>query len=199
MNNSKKNILVAVFISSLLIVGTSITPMQSYAGENKKTGDLKSSIKASSEVDKKSAGQHIDQDNFCYRSDDCQQANQAQQIVGKDNEAKGFNDQSKNIQLSATPTATPTPPTPPTPPIACESCFTNAFASAGVELSLTVIVALNAALGGAGDSLASICDITTISGNTLFIQLGLLGFSTAEINALVECLLAAGVTVTRTL
>ena len=60
----------------------------------------KSSIKASSEADKKSASQHLDQDNVCYRGDDCQQANEGQQIVGKDNDAKGFNDQSDNSELT---------------------------------------------------------------------------------------------------
>ncbi len=32
------------------------------------------------------------------RGQDCEQANQGQQIVGKDNEATGFNDQSVNFQ-----------------------------------------------------------------------------------------------------
>ena len=51
--------------------------MQSYADQHKKTTDFKSSIKAGSEVDKKSAGQHLDQDNFCYKSDNCKQGNEA--------------------------------------------------------------------------------------------------------------------------
>ena len=55
-----------------------------------------------SESDKKSASQHQDQDNFCYRGDECEQANQGQQIVGKDNDAKGFNDQSDNLSVSTT-------------------------------------------------------------------------------------------------
>ena len=38
------------------------------------------------------------QDNFAYRSDGPSQANQGQQIIGKDNEASGFNDQSRNLQ-----------------------------------------------------------------------------------------------------
>jgi hypothetical protein len=92
--NKTKNILLIAAITSLLMMGTSVIPMQSYAGEHKKTGDLKASIKASSEVDKKSANQHLDQNNFCYRSDNCNQANQAQQLVGENNEATGFNDQS---------------------------------------------------------------------------------------------------------
>ena len=57
----------------------------------------------------------MDQDNLCYRGDDCEQANQGQQIVGKDNEAKGFNDQSDNLALSTSGTGNGTTP-PPTSP-----------------------------------------------------------------------------------
>src|SRR5215203_2988697 len=126
MNNTK-NILLVAIITATLVMGTSVIPMQSYAGENKNTKDSKSSIKASTEVNKKSASQHQDQDNFCYRSDDdCQQANQGQQIAGKDNEAKGFNDQSKNLQLQP---VTPTQPPTPTPETAtlnvCKEVVTN--------------------------------------------------------------------------
>ena len=71
----------------------------------------------------------MDQDNECYRGDDCKQANQGQQVVGKDNDAKGFNDQSKNVQQATTPTSTNpltnplTNPPPPPPPATCEECF----------------------------------------------------------------------------
>jgi hypothetical protein len=46
------------------------------------------------------------------RGEDCEQANQGQQIAGKDNEATGFNDQSAHVQShGAQPTETPvTPP-----------------------------------------------------------------------------------------
>jgi hypothetical protein len=122
MNKTKKNVLLTAAITLLLVMGTAITPIQSYASEeHKKNGDLKSSIKSDTEVDKKSANQHQDQDNFCYRGDDCEQANQGQQIVGKDNAAKGFNDQSLNVQQAATttpnatPNATPVNGTTPTP------------------------------------------------------------------------------------
>ena len=101
MNNTKSILLVAI-IAATLVIGTSVIPMQSYADrdndDHKKDKDFKSKISASSESDKKSASQHQDQDNFCYRGDDCQQANQGQQIVGKDNDATGFNDQSRNLQ-----------------------------------------------------------------------------------------------------
>ncbi len=42
----------------------------------------------------------MDQDNFYYRGDDCQQANHGQQMAGKDNDAAGFNDQSLNVPTS---------------------------------------------------------------------------------------------------
>ncbi len=106
MNNAKSILLVAI-ITATLVLGTSVIPMQSYADrdnndDHKKTKDFKSSITARSESDKKSASQHHDQDNFCYRGDeDCQQANEGQQTVGKDNDAKGFNDQSDNLALSS--------------------------------------------------------------------------------------------------
>ncbi len=98
--------------------------MQSYAdrdnSDDKNDKGFDSKISAGYESDKKNANQDMDQDNFCYRGDDdCQKVNEGQQIVGKDNDAKGFNDQSKNIQQQfATPTPIPTqPPTqPPTPP-----------------------------------------------------------------------------------
>ena len=105
MNNTKSILLIAI-IAATLVMGTSVIPMQSYADrdnndDHKKDKDFKSSIIAGSESAKKSASQHQDQDNFCYRGDDdCQQANDGQQIVGKDNEAAGFNDQSDNLAAS---------------------------------------------------------------------------------------------------
>ncbi len=102
MNNTK-NILLVAIITATLVMGTSVIPMQSFADrdndDHKKAKDSKSKIIASSESDKKSANQDMDQDNFCYRGDDCQQANQGQQLAGKDNEAKGFNDQSANLSI----------------------------------------------------------------------------------------------------
>jgi hypothetical protein len=101
MNNTNKMLMIAA-ITSLLVMGTSLVQMKSFAGgeEHKKGKDFKSSISVKSQIDKKSANQHMDQDNFCYRGDECQQANQGQQIVGEDNEAKGFNDQSENLSAS---------------------------------------------------------------------------------------------------
>ena len=111
MNNTKSILLVAI-IAATLVLGTSVIPMQSYADrdnkddhkkswdnkdDNKKSKDHKSSISEKTQIDKKSANQKMDQDNTCYRGDECQQANQGQQIIGEDNDAKGFNDQSDNL------------------------------------------------------------------------------------------------------
>jgi hypothetical protein len=80
--------------------------MKSFAGgeEHKKTKDFKSSVSEKTQISKKSANQKMGQDNTCYRGDDCEQANQGQQIVGEDNDAKGFNDQSDNLSAAVSPT-----------------------------------------------------------------------------------------------
>ncbi len=89
----------------------------------------------------------MDQDDLCYRPDGCEQANEGEQITGKDNEASGFNDQSKNIQqqqqpaLSTTPTpqtagngTAPTPtPTPTTSTLTVAKHVVCNFASTMVE------------------------------------------------------------------
>jgi hypothetical protein len=109
MNNTNKMLMIAA-ITSLLVMGTSLVQMKSFAGggeEHKKTKDFKSSISEKTQIDKKdkkSANQHMDQDNTCYRGDECQQANQGQQVIGEDNDAKGFNDQSDNLSASVSPT-----------------------------------------------------------------------------------------------
>ena len=77
-------------ITSLLIMGTSIIPMQSYADgrdqqKHKSTSDLKQGIQKDKNAQK--ANQHSDEENFCYRGDDCEQANHGQQVVGEDNDA----------------------------------------------------------------------------------------------------------------
>ena len=152
MNNTN-NILAIATITALLLMGTSVIPMQSYADgsdkqqKHKDTSDLKQSIQKDTSA--KKANQHQDQDNFCYRGDDCEQANQGQQIVGKDNDAAGFNDQSDNIPQSnssassspssstSTPTSTtPSSTTPSTQPGAGSTTTTNIIPSAVNECSI---------------------------------------------------------------
>ena len=68
MNNTKK-ILLMTAIASLLTMGTSIIPIQSYADMDdkniKKNSDFDSKINANSETEENRANQHMDQDNFC--------------------------------------------------------------------------------------------------------------------------------------
>jgi len=177
MNKTRKSVLLTAAMTLLLIMGTAITPMQSYAsGEHKKNGDIKSSIKSDADINKKSASQKMDQDNFCYRSDGCQQANQGQQIVGKDNEAAGFNDQSKNVQQQSV-SPTPTPKT-------CEECIRSV-------LSPQQITALNEFFGG--DAISIICNSASISESDFVFDLSQAGIDLNTANALVECLKAVGV------
>jgi hypothetical protein len=92
-NQSLIMLLVIVSIASMLSILPNFHQLhqqQAYAAS--KTSDLKQNVK-----------QHMGQDNFCLRSDDCKQADESQQIVGEDNAATGFNDQSNTI---ATPTNT---------------------------------------------------------------------------------------------
>ena len=67
-------------------------------GDDKITKDYKDSIYKDISPKYDGANQHTDQDNLCYKDDDCEQANEGEQVKGKDNEASGFNDQSKNAQ-----------------------------------------------------------------------------------------------------
>jgi YVTN family beta-propeller protein len=123
-------------LASLFVSGPNMAPIQSEAtsppaaggdnGDYKITKDYKDSIQKDVNSKSYNANQHLGQDNLCYKDDDCLQANEGQQITGKDNAASGFNDQSKNIQQPAvsttpltpgipsngtTPTPTPTPTT----------------------------------------------------------------------------------------
>jgi hypothetical protein len=184
MKNTK-NILLMTAITSLLIMGTSIIPMQSYADQYKKTTDFKASIKAGSEVDKKSASQQLDQDNFCYRGENCQQGNEGQQLVGKGNDAAGFNDQSTSIQQQQPTISTPSPVTQgngttPAPMLAtCEQCFTKFLSQGQIDLLLA-----NLSSTDFGDSLTNLC--TGLQSGTTFINL--------EVNFRIELSQIAGVT-----
>jgi hypothetical protein len=86
-------------------MGSNLVPVQSYVavdidGDYKTTKDYKDSIKKDVYAESDKTDQHLGQDNLCYRGDDCEQANEGEQVEGKDNAASGFNDQSKNAQQS---------------------------------------------------------------------------------------------------
>jgi hypothetical protein len=68
MNNTKKILLITA-IASLLIMGTNIIPIQSYADTDdkniKKNSDFDSKLNANSVTEENGANQHTNQDNFC--------------------------------------------------------------------------------------------------------------------------------------
>ena len=193
MNNTK-NILLVAIIAATMVMGTSVIPMQSYADRDdnghKKTKDFVSSITASAESDKKSSSQHQDQDNFCYRGDnDCEQANEGQQLAGKDNEATGFNDQSDNLDLSAIGTGIGNATgnatgngNGGTPQQRCELCLLNV--DLAVFFSNTVVRELGI------DNNADLC-AALAAGTLSTVVLGLL-LEALDIPT-VQCLIAAGI------
>jgi hypothetical protein len=93
--------IIVISIISILVLNVGLAPLQeqqspqAYASAAiSKTSDLWQKIK-----------QHIDQQNTCHRGNDCKQADESQQVQGKDNSEDGFNDQSDNRDQSTTPTA----------------------------------------------------------------------------------------------
>ena len=116
-------LLLIAALASLFVTGPNLSPVQSYAaaadndnGDYKITKDYKDSIKKDVYAESDKTNQHLGQDNLCYRGDDCEQANEGEQVEGKDNAASGFNDQSKSIgQQQQQPSAVSTAPIPGTP------------------------------------------------------------------------------------
>ena len=78
-------VIMAISIASMFSLLSHVNPsqQQSVYASSLKTSDLKQEDQ-----------QNLNQDNICHRSDGCKQANDGQQITGKDNTASGFNDQS---------------------------------------------------------------------------------------------------------
>ena len=197
MNNTK-NILLVAIVAATMVMGTGVTPIQSYAdmdnNDHKKTKDFVSSIIASSESDKKSTSQHQDQNNFCYGGDNCQQANEGQQIAGKDNDAKGFNDQSDNLALSALEAGSGTGAgngtgigngNGGTPQQECELCLAN------VDLSEIFALRIFSALGI--DTTAELC-AALAAGTLSTLALSVLSDSLSDVTE--QCLIDAGIHLT---
>jgi hypothetical protein len=119
--NILRGLLILASLSSLFVTGPNMVPVQSYAvnddkDDNKITKDYKSSIHKDINTKSDRTNQHLGQDNLCYRGDDCEQANEGEQVEGKDNAASGFDDQSKSIgQQQQQPSAVSTAPIPGTP------------------------------------------------------------------------------------
>ena len=187
MKNTNKMLMMAA-LALLLISGTGIIPMQSYAesginDENKKHKDNKSKTSASSHSDKKSANQDTNQDNVCYRGNEtCTQANEGQELIGKDNDAIGFNDQSNNFPLFTPSTTSPSPsPTPRT----CEDCFR----------SILTPEEITAVKDGFDLPLADICERVESGINEIGLIAHLLedGIGIEKVAELIKCLKSIGI------
>jgi 3-oxoacyl-ACP reductase-like protein len=166
------------------------------------TKDYKERIQKDVNAKSSKTNQHLGQDTLCYKDDDCEQTTEGEQIKGKDNEAKGFNDQNLNVQqdATATPTTTSTPTTTPTPgngttptptPRTCVECFTTALSS----LTPTQLTSFIDRFSEAG-TIASLCDVSSFSASLITSLLVGFGVNPTEITTLLNCLRAAGVTVT---
>ena len=155
MNNTK-NVLLIALITSTLVLGTSVIPMQSFADKDDDDEDKKTKDHISQE-DKQDAKLHLDQDNTCYRSDECKQGNEGQQVVGNDNDVKGFNDQSDNLPTNLPGTGTDngikTGPvvTPPSGSGSCSSDEVGVTLAVGAGIHVNGCISLS--LAGLLDSL----------------------------------------------
>jgi len=95
----------------MVVAGTTLAPIQSYAirsGGLPDTSSLKHGIRDDVSVKLEHRDQHMNQENLCYRTNTCRQANDGQNTLGNDNSVTGFADQSDNIQQSAAAPTTPT-------------------------------------------------------------------------------------------
>jgi hypothetical protein len=115
-------VLAAAIITTFLIAGTILAPIQSYALRGSgftDTSSLKHAIRDGVNVKLEHRDQHLNQENLCYRDNTCRQSDVGQNTLGNDNSVTGFADQSDNPPQTQTPTPTvvptPTPTVVPTP------------------------------------------------------------------------------------
>ncbi len=142
--NILRCLLIISALASLLVTGPNLVSSPSVCrpagggdndGDYKITKDYKDSIQKDVNAKSEKTNQHLGQDNLCYRDDGCEQANEGQQLEGKDNTASGFNDQRSILANTTTsalspgtqgsngdrdqgqqgPPGTPQPPQPPQP------------------------------------------------------------------------------------
>ena len=91
----------------MVVAGTTLAPIQSYAAQPKvrgteadfpDTSSLKHSIRDGVSVNLEHRDQHMNQENLCYRTNTCRQSNVGQNTLGNDKLVTGFADQSDNLQ-----------------------------------------------------------------------------------------------------
>ena len=105
-------VVIAAVLTSLLLAGTILAPIQSYAAGSRggfpNTSTLKQAVRDGVSVNLEHRDQHMNQENLCYRANTCRQSDVGQNTLGTDNSITGFADQSDNLQQSAAAPITPT-------------------------------------------------------------------------------------------
>jgi hypothetical protein len=188
-------VVIAAVLTSLLLAGTILAPIQSYAAGGRggfpNTSTLKQAVRDGITVSQEHRDQHMNQENLCYRANTCRQSDVGQNTLVNDNSVTGFADQSDNIQQAAaanktTPTPTTGNSTTPTPtPRTCEECFTTILSSTQIG---------SIVMFEGEDTLTGLCGILSGSSETTFRSTLLgLGIDITTINDLIACLKASGI------
>jgi hypothetical protein len=106
-------IIIAVLAVSMLVAGPNMALLQQhqgYAAPQTKKQEQNTIQGLRGNLAKRSASQHLNQENQCLRAGKCNNAALGEQTSGNDNSVTGFTDQSKNVQNRVVVTPTPTPP-----------------------------------------------------------------------------------------
>jgi hypothetical protein len=108
-------VIIAAVLASLMLAGTILAPIQSYAAAKRgteadfpDTSSLKHAVRDGVSANLSHRDQHMNQQNICYRANTCRQSDVGQNTLGNDNQVTGFADQSDNLQQSAASPITPT-------------------------------------------------------------------------------------------
>jgi hypothetical protein len=102
-------VVLVVALTSLILTGTILTSIQPSAS-GISNPSLTDGIFDEIRADLNNTNQSINQDNICYKSDNCRQSEIGQNTKGNDNSVTGFTDQSDNIPQAAAsekPSSTP--------------------------------------------------------------------------------------------
>jgi hypothetical protein len=101
-------VMIAAILASLMLAGTILAPIQSYAAAKRgteadfpDTSSLKHAVRDGVSANLSHKDQHMNQQNLCYRTNTCRQSDVGQNTLGNDNQVTGFADQSDNIQQAA--------------------------------------------------------------------------------------------------
>jgi hypothetical protein len=101
-------VIIAAVLASLMLAGTILAPIQSYAAAKRgteadfpDTSSLKHAVRDGVSANLSHKDQHLNQQNLCYRANTCRQSDVGQNTLGNDNQVTGFADQSDNIQQAA--------------------------------------------------------------------------------------------------